>query len=403
MGRTPVAGVAWQVLHYLEGFKRLGYDVYYIEDTGVWPYDAEKNTVTDDCSYPVKYIGRLMDWCGLSQNWAYRSGVDGSLFGPCEGRVGALFERADVLINVTGATILQEAHLRVPVRIYLETDPVLPQIEVAQGRQFTVDVLNAHTHYFTFGENIGGKDCEVPVGRFKYCPTRQPIVFDWWDRSAEAQVGQNTQLISDGRFTTISNWKQSGKDIEWNGETYRWSKHLQFLRFGDLPSKTLQPLQLALACDDKEVISSLESRGWQIFDAIQLSKDVFPYRDYIKRSRGEFTVAKDQYVRPRSGWFSDRSACFLAAGRPVITQDTGFGDVIPSGEGLFAFSTMDDIVTGIDAINSDYDRHSSAAMELANEFFQAEKVLTKLIDGATSGVGQADETEPIASSLTLSA
>jgi hypothetical protein len=377
MGRTPFAGVAWQVLHYLEGFRRLGCNVVYVEDTGDWSYDPEQNTITNDPRYTVSYIARLMAWCGLPDRWAYRCTATGTTFGLPEAQVSRVFEQADALVNLTGATVLRDQHLRVPVRIYLETDPVLPQVEVAQARRFTLDLLAAHTHHFTYGENLGAPDCGVPVGRFEYHPTRQPIVQDWW--SSEASLPAPPE---DGRFTTIASWKQSGKDLEWNGQTYTWSKHVEFLKFIELPRRTEQTLELALACGDGEAIQLLTSGGWRVIDALSLSKDIGPYRAYIAGSRGEFTVAKDQNVRLRSGWFSDRSACYLAAGKPVITQDTGFGNILPTGQGLFAFRTMEDVLGALDAIRVDYEHHSRLAREIASEYFAADKVLGSLLERA---------------------
>ena len=375
-GRTPFAGIAWQALHYLEAFRRLGHEVYYVEDTGDWPYDPEKNAITDDCSYTVNYIARLMEWCGLRERWAYCAAAQGNrMFGLSDSQVSRLFESADVIVNLTGATVLREQHLRVPIRIYLETDPVLPQIEVAQGRSFTIDMLSAHTHHFTYAENLGAPDCGVPSGPFHYRPTRQPIILDWWRSETRRPASANC-----GRFTTVASWQQCGKDVEWRGETYTWSKHLEFLKFIDLPDRCSEPLELALACSDAEAIRLLTSHGWQIVDAISLSKDILPYRDYILYSRGEFTVAKDMNIRLRSGWFSDRSACYLAAGKPVITQDTGFGRVIPTGEGLFAFSTMEEILSAFDALRSDYGRHCRTALAIAEQYFRAETVLARLLN-----------------------
>lgn len=375
LGGLPFAGVSWQVLHYLEGFRRLGYDVYYVEDTGEWPYDPEQNTVTEDSRYTVNYIARLMTRCGLPDRWAYCSAAEGNrTLGLAESEVSSLFKRADVLVNLTGATLLRDEHLRVPVRIYLETDPVLPQIEVAQRRPFTIDLLSAHTHHFSYGENFGAPDCGVPLERFHYHPTRQPVVLDWWAPATD-QVPPDT-----GKFTTVANWQQESKDVEWNGETYAWSKHLEFLKFIDLPRRTPRAIELALACGDPEAIRLLSTYGWQLTDAIPLTKDIEPYRQYIMESRAEFTVAKDQNIRLRSGWFSDRSACYLAAGRPVITQDTGFGNIIPTGSGLFAFQTMDDILAAIDAIESDYERHRRAAFAIAADYFAAEKVIGSLME-----------------------
>lgn len=375
LGQMPFAGVAWQVLHYLEGFRRLGCDVYYVEDTGAWPYDAERNTITDDCRYTVDYIARLMGRGGLDDRWAYRApSPEGRTFGLGQPHLSRLVGQTDVLVNLSGATVLRDEYRRVPIRIYLETDPVLPQIEIAKGRASTIELLAAHTHHFSYGENLGAPDCGVPVERFHYSPTRQPVVLDWW-----RSPGAPPPLAP---FTTIANWRQSGKDVEWNGETYLWSKHAEFLKFLDLPRRTTHALELALACDDIGTIRLLETRGWWVRDAIQLSRDVGSYREYIWGSRGEFTVAKDQNVRLRSGWFSDRSACYLAAGRPVITQDTGFGAVLPTGRGLCAFRTADEIVESLKQITLDYEAHSAAAREIAEEHFAAERVLAGLLERA---------------------
>ena len=375
-GRTPFAGVAWQVLHYLEGLRRLGHDVHYVEDTGAWPYDAERDAITGDCGYTVRYLGRLMERCGLADRWAYR-GPDERYHGMEAAAVAELLRSSDALLNLTGATVLREEHMQVPVRIYLETDPVLPQIEVALGREFTLDLLSAHTHHFTYGENLGRDDCGVPLGRFEYLPTRQPVVLDWW-RPERMRAGPE----SDGRLTTVASWEQSGKDIAWRGETYLWSKHHEFLKVLDLPARAALPLELALACEDGPTLARLRAHGWRVTDGVALSRELDPYRDYILGSRGEFTVAKDQNIRLRSGWFSDRSACYLAAGKPVVTQDTGFGNVLPTGRGLFAFRTAEDALAAIDAIRSDYDAHADAAREIAREWFAAEAVVGSMMERA---------------------
>jgi hypothetical protein len=390
VGNMPVAGVTWQFLHFLEGLRRLGCDVAYVEDTGTWPYDPARNTVTDDCRYAVRYLAEVMAQHGFADRWAYRAATPGGgTFGMAESRVHRLLAEADALINVTGSTVLRDEHRAVPVRIYLETDPVLPQIEVARGNPASIEILEAHTHHFSYGENLGRPDCGVPVGRFVYRPTRQPIVIDWWTAPVAS---------APPRFTTIANWRQSGKDVEWNGQTYTWSKHHEFLKLIDLPRQTAQPLELALGLtstvhdDDDgwvladegqaEEVRRLTSYGWRVVNALSMSRTPADYRRYIVESRGEFTVAKDQNVRLRSGWFSDRSACYLAAGRPVITQDTGFGARLPTGEGLFAFTTMDEILAALDAVNADYDRHHRAARAIAEECFRAETVLALLLEEA---------------------
>jgi hypothetical protein len=369
IGRTPVAGVAWQALHYIEGFRRLGHDVYYVEDTQTWPYNPE--TAATDCAYTVEYIDRLMSWCGLDDRWAYCDASQADhVQGLSELQLSRLLESADAIINVTGSSELRESHLKVPVRVYLETDPGVPQIEVSQGDRYTIDFLSAHTHHLTFAENFGQPGSLLPVGPFSYHVTRQPVVLDWW---------QTAGCASPSSFTTIANWNQSN-DVNWNGEIYTWSKDRQFMQFIDLPARSGQALELALACSDSQAMALLESHGWKISDAVPLSRTIFTYRNFIAGSRGEFTVSKDQYVRLRTGWFSDRSACYLAAGRPVITQDTDFGKFIPAGEGLFAFNTTEEILAAMEAINADYKRHRRAARSIAEEYFRAERVVAKLLE-----------------------
>jgi hypothetical protein len=393
LGGMPVAGVTWQFVHYLEGFRRLGFDVIYIEDTRTWPYDPETNTVTDECRYAVSYLAEVMERHGFGDRWAYRAATPGGgTFGLSESRVARLLEDAAALVNITGSTLLRDEHRRVPVRIYLETDPVGAQIEIAKGNPHPIELLDAHTHHFTFGENFGRPDCGVPIERFVYRPTRQPVVLDWWKQPT---------VSPSPCFTTIASWRQSGQDVEWNGETYTWSKHHEFLKLIDLPRWTAQPLELALGLkstvsddehgwvltddDEVEAVRMLRSYGWRVTNGMWLSRTPTPYRDYIQSSRGEFTVTKDQYVRLRSGWFSDRSACYLAAGHPVITQDTGFGAHLPTGEGLFAFNTRDDVLAALDAVNADYAHHQRVARAIAEEYFRAETVLARLLEDAGLG------------------
>jgi hypothetical protein len=373
LGRTPFAGVTWQVLHYLEGLRRLGWDVHYVEDTGDWPYDAERQEVSADCGFTLRYIARCMERCGMAERWAYRAASQGDeVLGPAASRFAQIFEEAAVLLNVTGSTPLREEHAKTPVRVYVESDPGMPQIEVAKKNQYTLDALASHTHHFTFGERYGEKDGRLPIGPFDYQPTRQPVVLDWWSATGSPADA--------ARFTTVASWHQSGKDIEWNGEMYTWSKDVQFADYFDFPSRTPMPLEMALAGCPERSMRELESHGWRIVDAIGLSTDPEPYRNYIRDARGEFGVSKDQYTRLRTGWFSDRSACFLAAGRPVVAQETGFSRVLPCGRGLFAFDGPDDAAAALAEIESDYGLHCRAAEEIAREFFDAEKVVASLLE-----------------------
>ena len=181
-------------------------------------------------------------------------------------------------------------------------------------------------------------------------------------------------------FTTIGNWRQRQREVVFQGERYTWSKHHEFLKFLDLPCRVEQGFELALSKCEESDREMLRSKGWKVRHALEFSTDLDLYRHYIASSRGEFTVAKDQNIRLRSGWFSDRSATYLAAGRPVVTQDTGFGDFLPTGTGLFAFSVIDDAVEAVEAINADYATHSRAAADLAREYFDSDVVLSRLLE-----------------------
>jgi hypothetical protein len=256
----------------------------------------------------------------------------------------------------------------------LETDPVQLQIELYEQRPDTIAFLEPHCAFFTFGENYGAPDCGLPVSdRFRFYPTRQPVVLDFWN---DAGV-----LPGDG-FTTIGNWEQQWRQVAFRGETYHWSKHFEFMKFIDLPSRAPAGFrfELGLASYDEAVETMLREKGWQVRPAMEFSLDIDAYRRFIAASRGEFTVAKDQNVRLRSGWFSDRSATYLAAGRPVITQDTGFGNSLPTGEGLFSFRTMEQVLAALEAVRLDYASNSRAAQRVAREYFASDRVLGQLLD-----------------------
>ncbi len=244
------------------------------------------------------------------------------------------------------------------------------QIRISQNDPRTLATLDQYTHHFTYGENLGYPDCKLPAGRYHWRPTRQPVLLELWEPLA---------AVPGAPFNTIATWKNKGKDIVFNGETYHWSKDREFLKFIDLPKRCSTAFELATGAD-APTRTLLESNRWRVADPVAVSRDMERYRDYIRQSRGEFTVAKDQNIRLRSGWFSDRSACYLAAGRPVINQETGFSNHLPTGRGLFSFQTMDDILLAADAINTDYSGHCQAAREIARQYFSAEKVLKNVMD-----------------------
>ncbi|HEV8713145.1 MAG TPA: hypothetical protein VGX03_09980 [Candidatus Binatia bacterium] len=369
----PLAGVTYQFLHYLIGLRRLGYDPYYVEDSGRWIYDPRLNNLSADASGNIAAVAPILQAYGFADRWAFRGHYpDGQCYGMTESQILQLYREADAFLNVTGAQEIREEHLACPRRIYIESDPFAAQVQVAQGNATVIAALAAHDTHFSFGENLGAPDCDVPLERFRWLPTRQPVVLDLWDPLPR---------VEGAAYTTITTWHNAGKDVSYRGDTYYWTKDREFEKFLDLPRRRPIPFELAAGIG-KEVQRRLRDHGWRHVDSVGISTDPHRYRTYIQRSRGEFTVARDQYVRPYTGWFSDRSVCYLAAGRPVITQETGFSKFVPAGRGLFGFRTMDDVLAAVDAIERDYAGHCRGAREIAAEYFAAERVLGKLLRDA---------------------
>ncbi|MGH7966076.1 MAG: glycosyltransferase [Candidatus Binatia bacterium] len=372
-GQYPLAGVVWQALQYLIGLRQLGHEVYYVEDTGAPPYDPRVKSIVADPTYNVTCLRQALDQFGFADRWVYWDTANDTCYGLSRTQLQALYDKADVIINLCGATRPRAEHKRNGCLLYIETDPVFEQIRAAQGDPQTLEFLSAHDVCFTYGENLGAADCPIPLAGFNWKKTRPPVVLDAWEERADPTCPH---------FTTVATWHNKGKDITFQGQTYYWSKHVNFLQFLDLPRRTSQPLELAAETGDATVRDQLLALGWRLTEAAERSATVEGYREYIYASRGEFTVAKDIYVRPRSGWFSDRSVCYLAAGKPVVTQETGFSKFIPTGQGLFAFSNMDAAVAALETINADYLRHAYAAREIAAEYFAAGKVLDRLLQDA---------------------
>jgi GT2 family glycosyltransferase len=373
MTRMPVGGVIWQTLHYLLGFQRLGYEVYYVEMHGRPPFMLmEKGNPDPKSREAAAVIDAALRRFDLGDRWAYFALHDDShCYGLGREQVTRLFDSAALIVNLHGGTKPTPELARTGRLVYVETDPVQLQVELHDDHQESFDFLEAHCAFFTFGENYGRPSCKLPVSdRFAFHPTRQPVLMDFW----EGRGGADPRV-----FTTVGNWKQPWREVVYEGDVYSWSKHYEFEKFLDLPSRTSQPLELALGSYDEDDRRLLAEHGWTVRPAPEFSMDADSYRDYITSSRGEFTVAKDQNVRLRSGWFSDRSATYLAAGRPVISQETGFSEVMPTGEGLFAFSTIEEVIEALDRVNADYALHSRRASEIARECFSHDVVLGRLL------------------------
>ena len=373
MTKMPVAGVAWQNLHYLLGFERLGCEAYYVETHARTPSMLMTSPDDDSSALAAEYISALMRRFGMADRWAFRAlHDDGRCFGMSEAQLERLYGSADLLINLHGGTQPLPELAATGRLVYLETDPVQLQLELAHGLRETVDFLEPHSAFFTFAENWDSPDCRLPRSeRFQFRSTRQPVLLDLWpDRSPQpADV-----------FTTIGNWRQDWREVTFEGKRYSWSKHQEFLSYLDLPERSGQAFELALSSCDEAERQMLRQRGWRVRDGVEISRGIDRYRDYIGASRGEFTVAKEQNVALRTGWFSDRSATYLASGRPVITQETGFSNVFGSGSGLFGFDSFEQAQAAVEEVNGDYTRHASAAREIAREFFSHEVVLGRMLE-----------------------
>ena len=370
MSKLPVAGVVWQTMQYLVGLERLGYETYYVEAHGRTPSNWGMADVGE--AGAARFIQGVMSRFGFDHRWAYHAvhTEANTCYGMSVTELERLYASAALVINLHGGTRPRDEHVATGRLIYVETDPVETQIELHSGLQRTFEFLRRHRAYFTFGECYGTPQCRLPVcDEFPYRPTRQPVVMDFW--SPERGGGD--------RFTTIGNWRQPWREVTFGGETYHWSKHFEFMKVIDLPQRTAQQFELALSSYTSDDQQLLEANGWRVRDAMAFSLDLDHYRDYIIASRAEFTVAKDQNVRFRTGWFSDRTVTYLAAGRPAITQDTGFSAVLPTGEGLFAFTTIDEAHQAVCAINDDYPRHCRAAAAIAGDYFDYQVVLPPLL------------------------
>jgi hypothetical protein len=372
VGQMPLAGIAWQAINHLAGLQKLGYEVWYVEDHGANPFDPRINGVVNECDYNVAYLREAMERHGFGGRWAYWDAINDCWHGMSREAVHRLFAECDALINLCGATRLRDEHMRAPARVMIDTDPVYEQIRYARNEPGVRVYIDAHTHFFSYGTNLGTDLCPLPLCGVPWRPTRPPVDPDLWPLAGDPEGEPRC-------FTTIATWENKGKNIEFEGANYLWSKHVNFVRFLDLPRYRPETcFEMAILDPDDAVRRRIEQNGWRLIDSRPVSAGMESYRRFIASSRGEFTVAKDIYVRPNSGWFSDRAVCYLASGRPVVTMRTGFTSYCPVGDGVFDYATHDEALAAIDQIAADYGRHSRAAREIAGDCFGAARVLADL-------------------------
>ena len=398
-----MGGITWHYLHYLLGLARLGHDVYYFEDSGEFPYNLDGGAsgtdwIARNCAYNVRYLAKIMARFGLENRWAYHFPLKSEWFGLSDQERKAVIHSADLLINVSGSLEHPKNYRRIPHLLYIDTDPVITQIKIALGEVLFLTRVEAHDTHFSFGESLSG---DVPTTEYQWRPTRQPIVLSEWRPATPWRES----------FTTVMNWT-SYAPLVYSGRTYG-QKDVELKRFLELPSQ-VPSVAMEVALSRTEYLKwqaqdeSLPTRpgglesdemgwtpqelithaGWRVVDAIEACGDLDSYRHYIESSKAEWSVAKQAYVLGRPGWFSERSACYLAAGRPVLVQDTGFGETLPVGEGILSFSTLPEAASAIREVQANYTRHAQAARAIAEAYFDSDVILTRLIDEALSDNGR---------------
>jgi hypothetical protein len=374
IAQYPLGGMTWHYLQYLLGLARLGHDVYYLEDTGAAPYRPVERVKTQDCASNVAYLAGVMSRFGLGDKWAYCLFMGQQWFGLPDAERRAALRSADLLLNVSGALARPQVYRQVRRLAYVDTDPVFTQVKLAGGEATDRARVDAHDVHFSFGEHLSGA---VPDTGHRWRPTRQPIALaEWHPQTPRREV-----------LTTVMNWAAKPEPLVYGGQTYG-QKDLEFPRFLDLPARvapTVLEVALNAGKGHRAPYSLLASKGWRVVDPEAVCLDLDSYRRYIESSRAEWSVAKHGYVQGQAGWFSERSACYLAAGRPVVVQDTGFSAVLPVGEGLVPFTTLEEAVAAIREVEGNYARHAKAARAIAEEWFDSDKVLKRLLEEALSG------------------
>jgi hypothetical protein len=368
----PLGGMTWHHLNYLLGLHAMGHDVWFLEDSGEYslPYNPVTWTCGVDSSYGREYLERTFRQYGLPLRYCYYSQFEDRHYGLSRDELHGVMKRADLMLCVSGVTPMRTGRPRAKRCAVIDTDPVFTQLRMRHDPVF-LDYYKQFNAVATFGRLIGTADCPLPTHGFDWIPTHQPISMKHWP------VAPKT---SDA-FTTIGKWEHSAdRHLEFQGQRFLSSKGVEWMKMIDLPSRVKVPLTVGMQKMPDDVAAEFRSRGWKMVDPEQTSLSCDSYQKFIQNSAGEFTVAKEIYSGLPSGWFSDRSASYLASGRPVVTQASGFDRWLPVGEGLFSFNTPDDAAGALNCIAADYPRHATAARGLAERFFDAKTVLSDLLN-----------------------
>lgn len=368
----PVGGVAWDYLQYAIGLERLGWDVYYLEDTAWETYDPNKGQFGEDPSFGVEFLRRTLAEFSpsMAERW-HMLAMDGTAYGLAREKLLEVVRSADLFLNVSGGTLLRDEYLACTRKILIDTDPGynhfvnFPKWDRNPG-WYGSHGYRAHDVFFTYAERTGQPDCSLPSMGIEWHATRPLVVVDAWSPEAPATS-----------WTTVLTWNNYGKPVEHEGRRYG-SKELEFPMIEGVP-QAMSGERFEIAAGGSPPAERWRKHGWNVIDSHTISRTSSDYRHYVQQSRGEFSVAKNVYVATGSGWFSCRSVCYLAAGRPVVVQDTGFSRVIPTGAGVLRFSNREEAIDAVRSVESDYAHHSKYAREIAAEYFGSEPVLRALL------------------------
>lgn len=370
IGTFPVGGVCWDYGQYLLGLEQLGCDVWYLEDCGAPVFGSEALEPEAELEWVAGYLERTLAGLspGLAGRWHYRHWTDRTA-GLAPDALADLLAEADVLLNVSSVCIMREEYASSRCRVLVDTDPGVNHFSRWPGDAPRPGDLGwrGHNRFFTYAERIGTSGCALPDLGVQWRTTRPPVVLDRW--SPEGPPGRE--------WTTVMTWNEDWELT--NGDRVYGGKEREFGRIVDLPAEVGVPLEVAVGGTGAPVDRWREA-GWSVRNGVEVTATADAYRRYVERSRGELSVAKNAYVATGSGWFSCRSACYLAAGRPVVVQDTGFSEVLPTGEGLLAFDDRDGAAAALRKVEADWPAHSAAARALAEEHLSAEVVLGDLLD-----------------------
>lgn len=387
--RGPLGGMTWHHLQYVMGLRDLGYDVHFVEDSGdaSWCcYDPTRNITGIDPSYGLRFATNTFEKVGLGDCWAYYDAHTSHWLGPCANRILDIFRSADLLLNLSGANPIRPWLMKIPLRVLIETDPVFTQIRHLTDH-VARDLALQHTSFLTFGENIDSNQCTMPSDGLPWQATRQPIVLDAWPV---------TPGPAQGKFTTVMQW-DSYPAREYNGLRYGM-KSDSFGPYINLPGKTNSIFELAVGSPTAPR-TLLRSKGWLVRNPLEPTLDPWTYQRYIEQSKAEFAIAKHGYVVSRSGWFSERSAAYLASGRPVVTQETGFSDWLKTDSGVIPFNTSEEALAAIDEVNAHYEFHCRAARDIAEAYFDARQVLYHVLECAMNPTSfSATSAQPLSAS-----